>query len=187
VSSIRSREVARTQRPSIWLCEDALEALDFGNSSLGVHSVSISTLSRAIVNRGVPECRNEPRVEQVVGFYRTSVHSAPARIDAKNQDSSQAQPSFNLGNTATTFNHKTLIRRSSTQPSDECLKEKVARGPMSWRPIHREARKIALRVAFPHSDVNHSLANCICTDSNLTCLYRRILHDRGGCVDRFVD
>jgi len=42
VSSIRSREVARAQRSGVRHCEDALKALDFGNSLLGVHSVSIS-------------------------------------------------------------------------------------------------------------------------------------------------
>jgi hypothetical protein len=49
VSSIRSREVAWAQRSSVWLCEDALKALDFGNSLLGVHSVPISSMRVAIV------------------------------------------------------------------------------------------------------------------------------------------
>ena len=51
VSSIRSREVARAQRSSVRLCEDALKALDFGNSLLGVHSVTISNMGVAIVKR----------------------------------------------------------------------------------------------------------------------------------------
>ena len=41
VSAIRSREVARSQGSGIQVCEDALKALDFGNSLLGVHSVNI--------------------------------------------------------------------------------------------------------------------------------------------------
>ncbi len=51
--SIRSREVVRTQRSSVRLCEDALQPLDFGNSLLGVHSVSISTIRVAMVKRSV--------------------------------------------------------------------------------------------------------------------------------------
>jgi hypothetical protein len=51
VSSIRSREVARAQRSVVRHCEDALKALDFGNSLLGVHSVSISNMSVAIVKQ----------------------------------------------------------------------------------------------------------------------------------------
>jgi len=42
VSSIRSREVARAQRSDVRHREDTLKALDFGNSPLGGHSVSIS-------------------------------------------------------------------------------------------------------------------------------------------------
>jgi hypothetical protein len=41
VSSIRSREVARAQRFQCPYRESALEPLDFGNSLLGVHSVSM--------------------------------------------------------------------------------------------------------------------------------------------------
>jgi hypothetical protein len=41
-SSIRSRKVARTQRSSIRQREDALKALDFGNSLLDVHSSQVS-------------------------------------------------------------------------------------------------------------------------------------------------
>ena len=50
VSSIRSCEVARAQGSGVRHCEDALKALDFGNSLLGVHSVSISNIRVAIVN-----------------------------------------------------------------------------------------------------------------------------------------
>jgi hypothetical protein len=46
VSSIRSREVARTQRSSIRHREDALKALDFGNSLLRVHSSQYLTERR---------------------------------------------------------------------------------------------------------------------------------------------
>jgi hypothetical protein len=52
VRSIRGREVARTQRSGVRRCEDALKALDFGNSLLGVHSVSISNMSGATVKQG---------------------------------------------------------------------------------------------------------------------------------------
>jgi hypothetical protein len=51
VSSIRSLEVAPAERSSVQLCEDALKALDFGNSLLGVHAVSISTTRTATVKR----------------------------------------------------------------------------------------------------------------------------------------
>jgi hypothetical protein len=51
VSSIRSREVARSQRSGIRVRKDAFKALDFGNSLLCVHSVSISTMSVAVVKR----------------------------------------------------------------------------------------------------------------------------------------
>jgi len=37
MSSIRGREVARAQRSMVWLREDSLQALDFGNGLLGVH------------------------------------------------------------------------------------------------------------------------------------------------------
>jgi hypothetical protein len=37
VPSIRSREVAPAQRSGVRLCEDALKALDFGNSLFSVH------------------------------------------------------------------------------------------------------------------------------------------------------
>jgi hypothetical protein len=49
VSSIRSREVARAERSGVRLCEDALKLLDFGNSLLDVHSVSISNIRYAMV------------------------------------------------------------------------------------------------------------------------------------------
>jgi hypothetical protein len=49
MSSIRGREVAPAQRSSVRRCEDALNALDFGNGLLGVHSVSISIMAAAIV------------------------------------------------------------------------------------------------------------------------------------------
>jgi hypothetical protein len=51
VPSIHSREVASAQRSGVRRCEDVLKALDFGNSLLGVHSVSISNMSVAIVKR----------------------------------------------------------------------------------------------------------------------------------------
>jgi hypothetical protein len=51
MSPIRSREVARAQRSGIRLCKDALKALDFGDSLLGVHAVPISNISVAIVKR----------------------------------------------------------------------------------------------------------------------------------------
>jgi hypothetical protein len=51
MSSIRSREVARAQRPGVRHLEDALKALDFGNRLIGVHSVSISDMSMAVVKR----------------------------------------------------------------------------------------------------------------------------------------
>jgi hypothetical protein len=50
VSSIRSREVVPAERSSVRLCEDALKAFDLGNSLLGVHFVSISTVGVAVVN-----------------------------------------------------------------------------------------------------------------------------------------
>jgi hypothetical protein len=49
VSSIRSQEVARTQRSGVRRCEDMLKALDLGNSLLGIHSVSISNIRVAMV------------------------------------------------------------------------------------------------------------------------------------------
>ena len=49
--SIRSREVARSPRPSVRRCEDALKALDFGNRLLGAHSGSLSGMSVATVKR----------------------------------------------------------------------------------------------------------------------------------------
>jgi hypothetical protein len=55
VPSIRSSEVARAQRSGVRVRKDALKALDFGNSLLGVHSVSISNMSVAIVKRGASE------------------------------------------------------------------------------------------------------------------------------------
>jgi hypothetical protein len=51
MSSIRSREVAWAQRPGVGCLEDALKALDFGNSLLGIHAVSISDMSKAIVKQ----------------------------------------------------------------------------------------------------------------------------------------
>src|ERR1700682_3123463 len=43
VPSIRSREVERAQRSGVWCCEDALKALDFGDSLLSVHSSQYPT------------------------------------------------------------------------------------------------------------------------------------------------
>jgi hypothetical protein len=51
VLSIRSQEVARTQRSEVPQREDALNALDLGNGLLGIHSVSISSMSVAIVKQ----------------------------------------------------------------------------------------------------------------------------------------
>ena len=51
VSSIRSREVAGAQRSSVPHREHALKALDFSNGLLGVHPISISNTSVAIVKR----------------------------------------------------------------------------------------------------------------------------------------
>jgi hypothetical protein len=51
VLSIRSREVALGQRSNVRHCQDALKTLDFGDSLLGVHSVSISNISMATVKR----------------------------------------------------------------------------------------------------------------------------------------
>jgi hypothetical protein len=68
VSSIRSREVARAQRPFVRHREGALQQLDFGNSLLGVHSVPLSNMSGAIVKwsricyralRGGDLCKND--------------------------------------------------------------------------------------------------------------------------------
>jgi hypothetical protein len=51
VPSIRSGEVAPAEGSGVRRCEDALKALDVGNSLLGVHSVSISDMNVAIVKR----------------------------------------------------------------------------------------------------------------------------------------
>jgi hypothetical protein len=51
VPSIRSREVAGAQRSGVRHREDALKALNFDDSLLGVHSVSLSNMSVAIVKR----------------------------------------------------------------------------------------------------------------------------------------
>ena len=51
MSSVRSREVARSQRSGVRVRKDALKALDVGNSLLGVHSVSISNMGVAGVKR----------------------------------------------------------------------------------------------------------------------------------------
>jgi hypothetical protein len=42
VPSIRSREVARTQRSGVGHCEDALKPLDYGNGLFSVHSFQCS-------------------------------------------------------------------------------------------------------------------------------------------------
>jgi hypothetical protein len=49
VSSIRSCEVARGERSSVWRREDALKLLDFSDSPLGVHPDTISEMRMAIV------------------------------------------------------------------------------------------------------------------------------------------
>jgi hypothetical protein len=43
--SIRSREVACAEWSNIRRCEDALKALDFGNSLLGVHAPTVYLVS----------------------------------------------------------------------------------------------------------------------------------------------
>jgi hypothetical protein len=47
--SVRSREIARSQRSCVQHCEDALKALNLGYGLLGVHFVSISAMSVAVV------------------------------------------------------------------------------------------------------------------------------------------
>jgi hypothetical protein len=64
VSTIRGRDVARAERSRVWLGEDSLKALDFGDGVFGVHAVSISNMSMAIVKwRGPVEvagvCKSE--------------------------------------------------------------------------------------------------------------------------------
>jgi hypothetical protein len=49
VPSIRSRQVARSQRSGVRSGKDALEALNFGNGLLRVHSVTISIMNVATV------------------------------------------------------------------------------------------------------------------------------------------
>lgn len=49
--SICSGEVTWAQRSKVWHREDSLEAFDFGNSLLGVHSVPISDIGMPIVKR----------------------------------------------------------------------------------------------------------------------------------------
>jgi hypothetical protein len=57
MSSIGSREVAPAERSGVQLCEDALKALDFGNSLPSVHSVSISNMAWQSSNGMAPACR----------------------------------------------------------------------------------------------------------------------------------
>jgi hypothetical protein len=57
VSSIRSHEVARAKRSGVRVREDALKALDVDNSLLGVHWVSISNISVAVVKRAALPCQ----------------------------------------------------------------------------------------------------------------------------------
>jgi hypothetical protein len=49
--SVRSREIARSQRSCVQHCEDALKALNLGYGLLGVHFVSISAIGVAVVKR----------------------------------------------------------------------------------------------------------------------------------------
>jgi hypothetical protein len=51
VPPIRSREIAPAERSGVRHREDSLKPLDVGNSLLGVHSVQISNIGEAIVNR----------------------------------------------------------------------------------------------------------------------------------------
>jgi hypothetical protein len=51
VPSIRSREVTRAQRSGVRVCEDAFQSLNLGNGLLGVHPVSISNMSVAVVKQ----------------------------------------------------------------------------------------------------------------------------------------
>ena len=57
MSSIGSHEVAFAQRSRVWRCEDVLEALDFGNSLLGMRPASISNMNVTIVNPKLPAAR----------------------------------------------------------------------------------------------------------------------------------
>lgn len=57
MSSIRSREIARAQRPGVRHLEDALKVRDFGNRLISVHSVSISDMSILIVKQTGSACR----------------------------------------------------------------------------------------------------------------------------------
>jgi hypothetical protein len=49
VPPIGSGEVALGQRSNVRYCQDALKALNFGDSLLGIHPVSISNISTATV------------------------------------------------------------------------------------------------------------------------------------------
>ena len=51
VPSICRREIARAKRSGVWVCKDALKALDLGDNVLGVHSVPISNMGAAVVKR----------------------------------------------------------------------------------------------------------------------------------------
>ena len=62
VSPIHCRQVDRAQRSRVQHCEDALKALDFGNSPLGVHSVPLSNMSMVIVKRSDQCKRLHPRI-----------------------------------------------------------------------------------------------------------------------------
>jgi hypothetical protein len=72
MSSIRSREVGRSQRSSVRNCEDAFKALDVGNGLLSVHSALLSNMGVAIVKRGRAGLRQ--LLQDVVGG------SAPYRV-----------------------------------------------------------------------------------------------------------
>ena len=51
VPSIRSGEVARTERSGVRGCEDALQPLDFSNALFGVHPSQASSTKREAVKR----------------------------------------------------------------------------------------------------------------------------------------
>jgi hypothetical protein len=87
VSSIRSREVARLEGSCVRLCEDALEALDFGNSLLGVHSFPISDISVAIIKR------NGTCMSCLLPRHRSLLGKAPSR-DKVNRKASQPMAAF---------------------------------------------------------------------------------------------
>ena len=92
VSSIRSQEVARTQRSGVRRCEDMLKPLDFGNGLLGIHSVPISSMSTAKVKRsGIrmsclpePSC-NKANKARLLAVWGKNWYSLPQLGQPANQ------------------------------------------------------------------------------------------------------